>query len=154
MVTTHMAASDPFIVFPDVVRNVLTRTAVSYELEQDEKRRRWTVRVPQRSERGFDAGLICEPYGIYPWAHEWHGVPWDFGPHWTARGTCETAVAFLQRLISPDARVRVLTSAGKPYRWILELRDGDAWKLYEETGLLLYNFFGSRSERILTNRRV
>jgi hypothetical protein len=144
-------ASDPYVVFPNVVRDILGRTAVEHTLESDAVRRRWTLSIPRGRGRAFDAGLVCESYGIYPWAGGWHGSPWDFGPQESTQRTCHAAVAFLQHVISPSARLRVLARGGKPYRWLLEFRDGATWTLYEETGSLVYNYLGRRSEQILAN---
>jgi hypothetical protein len=72
--------------------------------------------------------------------------------HWTTQKACLDAVDFVERLLTSDARLRVLERGGKPYRWILELKEKDGWSPYEEMGLLFFNVFARRSERVLTNR--
>jgi hypothetical protein len=63
----------------------------------------------------------------------------------------DAAVEFVEALLSPDTRVRELRSGQSAYRWFVEARRGDAWHVVCENGLLFYNYFGKRSQRIYRN---
>ena len=55
---------------------------------------------------------------------------------------------------SRDMRIREIRSRGKPFRWFVESRNGPAWQVEAETGLLVFNYLGKRSERVYQNRQL
>lgn len=54
-------------------------------------------------------------------------------------------------LLSPQVRLRELRSNDQPYRWRLEAWDGSNWVQEFEMGLLIYNFFGRKSQQVFQN---
>jgi hypothetical protein len=146
-----MRRVDPMWVFSEAVRSLLDPLDVPYDLEYDEAVPRWTLRIPRRSEQGFDVGVTCETYGLYPWAGGWHGTPWEFGPRRTVQETCAACLGLVRRLLTAEARLRILEHGGRPSRWIMELREEGEWRLYEETGVLIYSCVDTRNERIMSN---
>ena len=48
-------------------------------------------------------------------------------------------------------RVREQLASGKPYRWFMRCFDGSVWREEHETGLLVRNYIGRRSERVYRN---
>jgi hypothetical protein len=74
--------------------------------------------------------------------------------HFSYAKEFEPALGFVRGLLSPGMRVRELRSGGSPYRWYVEVRrDGD-WSVATENGLLFFNYFGKRSQRIYQNRHL
>ena len=57
-------------------------------------------------------------------------------------------------LISSDSRIVILCSNGKPYKWLRESKVDGEWFVVSHSGLLFWNFFGHRSEKILINKHV
>ena len=65
------------------------------------------------------------------------------------------ALGLVRDLLSPDMRLRELSAGGRPYKWILEARDaGGGWRAEHETGLVFFNYFGARAERVYQNRQL
>ncbi len=62
------------------------------------------------------------------------------------------ALGLVRDLLSPDMRVRELRAGGRAYRWLLERRELDRWTCESQTGLLFWNYFARRSERVYQNR--
>jgi hypothetical protein len=61
------------------------------------------------------------------------------------------ALGLIRDLVSPVMRVRERTAGGKPYWWAFEsLMDGK-WHTEESVGLLVWNWFGKRSQRTYQN---
>src|SRR5262245_22361378 len=55
---------------------------------------------------GFDLGAKCETYGLYPWAGEWQGAPWE-PVDWSVDQLCEEYFGLVRMLVSRDARLRL-----------------------------------------------
>ncbi len=108
-----------------------------------------TVKFFASSPDGFDVSLVCESYGVYPYAGEWHGPPWD-STVWEPPALRAEVERFLRSVLSPAASLEVHYSNERPYKWRLHQQvTGDAW--FEETGLLFFNWFGKRSTRRFCN---
>ena len=121
---------------------------------ENEKRTNKTLTITRQNEDGFDVGVVCKTYGLYPTAGEWHGAPWDIGLGTTAESQAQDCLNFVRTLLCPDSRLKVLTRNGKPYRWRIEINDGKEWKLDHEVGLLFFRFFGRRSEVVFQNHHL
>ncbi len=119
------------------------------------ERKTTILTIPRQSDSGFEVGVRCEAFGLYPLAGDWHGMPWDFNaPKTSIQNQCDACMKFILYLLTPDSRLRVITSNGKPFRWLVEYFEENKWKLHEEMGLLFYNYFGKRSEFILQNNHL
>ena len=64
------------------------------------------------------------------------------------------ALGLVRDLLSPDMRVRELRAGERPYRVHIERRSGQGWAVESTTGLLVWNYFAARSERIYQNRHL
>jgi hypothetical protein len=72
----------------------------------------------------------------------------------SARDTVEAALGLIRDLLSPDMRVRQ-QYAGRQLYWAgIERFDGSEWKITSSTGLMFWNYFGKRSEKIFVNRQM
>jgi hypothetical protein len=135
--------------YSDELRRQANRLLASYpelhhEWEGDE------LVFPSAHSDGYDVTLQPDAHGIILFtslgAHEHlEGPPLE---------AVQEALGLARDLLSPDMRVRELTAAGRGYRWVLERRDPDGWKTESQTGLLLWNYFGPRGERIYHNRQL
>jgi len=53
--------------------------------------------------------------------------------------------------LTTDVRMIEKRSNGKPYKWTIETKEGEEWKEDQSTGLIFYNYFGMKSEKIYQN---
>ena len=108
--------------------------------------------IPAASADGFAVIVQCETYGLYVFADAWHGAPFECGPSTgTLEATAESCLGFVRTLLCADSHLRVFSAARSPYRWRLTYQTEEGSKT-EETGSLFFNYFGTRSERLLQNR--
>ena len=119
--------------------------------EPDGKR---VLELPSASETGFTVRVECESYGIHVYADGWHGAPFECGPSTaTTEATAENCLGFVRTLLCTDSSLEVSYAGAKPIRWVLSYAT-DAGTAREEMGLLVYNYFASRSKRILQNNHL
>ena len=72
----------------------------------------------------------------------------------TPSEVCASVLGLVRDLLSPDMRIREMRSRGRAFRWFVESRNGPEWLVETETGLLFFNYFGRRSERVYQNRQL
>jgi len=108
-----------------------------------------TLTIDAVGDSGFPVELVFEEYGVYPYAGDWHGAPWDCTV-WTGEQLAAANREFLQSVYSPDGFLDVYYAGNNPYRLILHHRFEGAW-VNDETGLIFFNWFGKRSRRTLRN---
>jgi hypothetical protein len=115
--------------------------------------------MPRRESSGFDVGVQAETYGLYPFAGEWAGAPWEPAPgdprplDQQIDDLCVQFLGFIRTLLSVDATFTVHYSAGQPYRWVLEY-ETELGRESEACGLFIYNYFGKRRVETLQNRHL
>ena len=131
------------------------RTQANRVLEaHPELQHRWDaggeLTFPALSESGFDVVLQPDRQGII--------VSTSVGFHEHCEGPLPPAVTaalgLARDLLSPDMRVREQRAGGRPYRWHLERRVAGGWAPESQTGLLLWNYLGRRTERIYENAHL
>jgi hypothetical protein len=112
------------------------------------------LELPAAAESGFSVRVECEAYGLYVYAEGWHGSPFECGPVTaTPEATAENCLGFVRALLCSDSSSEVSYTGSKPYRWVLTYAtDGGTER--EEMGLLVYNYFGPRSKRVLQNNHL
>lgn len=64
------------------------------------------------------------------------------------------AFGLVRDLLSPAMRLREWRAGNVPYRWVLEVQVADGWRSEQTMGLLFWNYFGRRSERVYQNRQL
>lgn len=99
---------------------------------------------------GFEIRLHPEEHGIVVFAGLGLHEHFEESPAEAVRD----ALGLVRDLLSPDMRVRELRAGRFAYRWILERMAGDRWLPESETGLLFWNYFGKRSQRIYQNKAL
>jgi len=105
--------------------------------------------IPKRSDDGFDISIEVYPNEVNVSAEAPH-------IHFELKDDIESLVdsvlGLLRDLLSPTMRVREQCSNGKPYRWHIESFRRGQWHTEETVGLFFYNYLGSKSETIYTNK--
>jgi hypothetical protein len=61
------------------------------------------------------------------------------------------ALGLVRDLLSPAMRILERSAGGEPYKWAFQSYHDGAWRTEELIGLLFWNYFGKRSERIYQN---
>lgn len=112
-----------------------------------------TLTIPCSDPAGFEICFEIEPDEWFLRCGGFHGdeayddkdTPEEFAGH---------AVGFLYDLLTPLMRVRERLSDESAYKWTLECRRDESWEDRGTVALLLYKFWGKRSERIYCNRTL
>ena len=60
----------------------------------------------------------------------------------------------IRSLLSPLARIVEHRSGSSAYKWTLQYLHDEGWESGETMGLLFYNYFGRRSQRVLQNHLI
>ena len=110
------------------------------------------VRFPRVDDFGFDVEvsvgdreIVVHALGAHEHFELGNGTPSE---------VCASVLGLVRDLLSPDMRIREIRSRGRPFRWFVESRNGPAWQVEAETGLLVFNYLGKRSERVYQNRQL
>jgi len=133
-------------------RTILARhPALAHRWEQHQNSQELVF--PSSESTGFDVTVSISREGVIVLAS---GAHQHFGP---IEGQSEESIAaealgLVRDLLSPDMRVREFRAAGSPYRWTMEICTADGWKATETTGLLFWNYFGRRSQRVFQNQTL
>jgi hypothetical protein len=108
-----------------------------------------SLTFPKQNEKGFDvmvevssSGIIVSTHG----AHQHFDSPEDSNDVKTKK-----ALTLVRDLLSSDMRIREFCAGNSAYRWNIEVVQDNQWRLECSTGLLFWNYFGKRSERIFQN---
>jgi hypothetical protein len=148
-----MSASLPDTFF-EMAQGILSRhptVAHEWTLHTSGKR---TLRLPAVSSNGFDVVIQAETYGLYPYAGDWHGAPWDSNmPKMSFAEICEDCLGFVRSLLCSDSSLQVFYSNERPYRWVLSY-PLDGGQFSDRTGLLVFNYFGRRTKRTFQNQQL
>jgi hypothetical protein len=110
------------------------------------------LRFPRQETSGFDIEVEVDEHGILVQALGAH-------EHFQAGASptgelCARALGLVRDLLSPDMRIRESRAGDKPVRWTVEARAGGEWRSEGQTGLLFFNYFATRTERIYQNRQL
>ncbi|KJS05183.1 MAG: hypothetical protein VR73_12730 [Gammaproteobacteria bacterium BRH_c0] len=97
---------------------------------------------------GFSVELECMDYGVYPSAEGWHGGCWDVTV-WEPKDLEASLHEFLYSVVN-DAELVIYYSGSKPYKWVLH-HTFEGQRVADETGLILFNWFGNRSSETKHN---
>ena len=123
--------------------------------ERHPKGAAYTLRIFKTLPTGFDIGMEVQTYCLYPFAGDWHGSPWDITtPGVPVVAMCRYALGLIRALLSADTRLRVRCAGGRPYKWCVESATPTGWALHEETGLLLFRFFSTRTDEFFQNTQL
>jgi len=108
------------------------------------------LRIPALDEDGFDLEVHPDPEEVTIFV----GGGVHFHTDASTPEEIDESLAFLHDLLSPGVRLHVRYAGGSPYRWRLEVFDGEKWRARKMGALLIFNFLGRRSTRTLQNRHL
>ena len=115
----------------------------------DELKDQCKLEIPKQNDKGFDILVNVSLHEIRVFAK---GI--DF-VHFSIVDNFEEAVidllGLIRDLLSPHMRIRELRAGNSAYRWYMESFRNRKWIVEQTTGLLFWNFFGKRSEKIYQN---
>jgi hypothetical protein len=106
------------------------------------------LRIPKTAPDGFDVELEANGDGLELRCGGMH-TPLSAGPQ--PDQAVRDALGLVRDLLSPGMRLREQQAGGSPYRWSLEATSNGEWHPEYVMGLLVWNYFGRRSERICQN---
>lgn len=105
-----------------------------------------SLNFPKQNEDGFD--VLIEVSQTEVTVHT-QGAHQHFDSDDTTNESKITnALALVRDLLSPHMRIRELRAGKSTYRWHIEALRNNKWNRECTTGLLLWNYFGTRGERI------
>ncbi len=112
-------------------------------LKVDQKDGSLTIHPP--SEEGFKVS-ICENPGEYTitFGDGWH-------EHFKDRGEALKCFSFG---LSNECRLKVVYRGNQPHKWIVQYLEDDKWIDDSTTGLLMFPFWRSRSEKLFQNNII
>ncbi|MFB3897695.1 MAG: hypothetical protein ACE14V_15490 [bacterium] len=141
-------------IFENCAKSILEKYPNIQTKWDDNGTKRSRLTIYKQDENGFDIIVEAETYGLYPFAGGWHGAPWEIGPtDTTPEKLCEQFMGFIRSLLCTDAMLEVKYASGFSYKWILTYPTEQGIES-EVTGLLFYNYFGKRTNRIFQNQHL
>ena len=142
--------------FPDAfyrtASDVLARhPEIKHSWTFNEKKQRRELLIPKAEPTGFDVGVNCETYGLYPWAGDWVGAPWDVADPDPVEKRFEQVLALLRILISPESRLRRVSKGRIQAGVFVDFVTPTGWHGYLPDAGNLFAWFGERKETIYQN---
>ncbi|MFH1441854.1 MAG: hypothetical protein ABIH18_07450 [Candidatus Omnitrophota bacterium] len=128
----------------DCIKN---EKSIDYEWKKDNTE----IIFKKKAEDGFDIIVRLENDIIYLESDK------DCHKHFHIKGfkdiekAMEITMEFVRNMLSKNMRIKELLSNGKPYKYLLQKFYKNRWKTESSGGLLFWNYFGKRSERIYSN---
>ena len=104
---------------------------------------------PKQSDDGFD--ITAEVFSSEIIV-DTDGAHFHFDHVKSPKDTVNEVLGLVRDLLSPDMRIVQKCVNNKPYKWSLQALQNGTWHTEENMAFLIFNFFGRRSERVLTNR--
>jgi hypothetical protein len=148
-----MPASLPDTFFEMAQRVIANYPALAHQWTCEPSGKR-TLKFPAASATGFDVTIEAETYGLYPYAGDWHGAPWDCStPRMSFAQIAEDCLGFVRSLLCSDSSLQVFYANERPYRWVLNY-PFEGRRVSARTGLLVFNYFGRRSVRAFQNQQL
>ena len=140
--------------FEPVARAVLNRHRDIDSQWSHGPRKQLTLLFPAASQDGFDVGVRCEQYALYPFAadfEEWWEAP-PRAPDAELVQACESCMGLVRTLLSPDARIRRVMRNGRVLCSFVEIRWAEGWGVWRSTSSLLRLWpLGERHELVQHN---
>ena len=144
--------SDLRHVFVETAKEVLSRyPALKHEWSTEAENGCCTLEFPRSDENEFDITVRITSQEIIVYAE---GAHQHFEAKDDDKGAVEDSLGLVRDLLSLDMRIRELRAGDSPYRWHIEAFRGGTWYVEHTTGLLFWNFFGRKTERLLQNNAL
>lgn len=139
---------DPFLCnqFIKTTKEILTTyPEIKHEWSIDEDEDHCILDIPKQKNNGFDITIEVSAKEIAITAASAHT---HFDLEKSYEKTIQSSLSLVRDLLSPGMRIRELVSSGHPYKWYIEALHDEKWVIEEENGLLFWNYFGKRTEKI------
>ena len=108
------------------------------------------LNVPKLDKQGFDITFEIDSEEYWLTCGEFQGT--DALEEGTAEDFAGHCIGLLYDLLTPLMRVRERLAGKTAYKWTLECLRGGTWESRGSHSLVLFNYWGRRSERIRQNR--
>lgn len=114
------------------------------------------ITIKKAEQNGFDVTVGMDNDMIYLYTDCGYHDHWHLDQFQGTETALETVFGLVRDLLSENMRIKVMLSNNKPYRWLLQAKEKeeDRWLVESSTGLLLWNYFGRRSEQIFSNSQL
>ncbi|MFC1975965.1 hypothetical protein ACFLXQ_06170 [Chloroflexota bacterium] len=140
-------------IFFEFGRDFRTRyTDLIIDESKDETQNSASLEVTSQSPNGFDVTIEIREGKVFLWTNTGFHDEWQIDDDHNS--FMKSVFGFLRDLLSNNMRLRELRSNGQPYRWVLEGWNGKDWIMESTTGLIIYNYFGRKSEHIFQNQMI
>ena len=117
----------------------------------DEEKNNCTLVLPNESENGFAIMVEIINNEITIFAGNGHI---NYEVYKNVDEEVGRLLGLVRDLLSPGMRIKELLAGGKPYKWIFEFFHEGKWLKEAWMGLIFWNYFGKRSEKIYQNNTL
>lgn len=139
--------------FVDQAKQFLsTYPQIKHEWSIDEDQDHCILDIPEESENGFSITVEVDSDQIIVLTSGAH-QNFEFNGD-NPDDLVSEILGLVRDLLSPMMRIRERLSNGKPYKWAFEVYHNEQWITEEFVGLLFWNYFGKRTEKIYQNETL
>ena len=122
---------------------------LTHEWSIDDDQDHCILDIPEECEDGFPITTEVHPKEITVIAGPAH-------MHFDLEGDVDELAAqvlgLVRDLLSPAMRIHEFLAGGKAYKWTVEADQNGKWIAEQSLGLIIFRWFGYRTERICQNR--
>ena len=112
------------------------------------------VTIHKANKDGFDVIVCIDEIAIYILTDCDFHDNWNLNEFNNHDEAFETIFGIVRDMLSENMQIKVLQSNDSPYRWVLQFKEENEWIDESTTGLLFWNYFGRRSEKIYKNQHL
>jgi len=130
---------------------LLHHPQVKHEWSIDKDEDHCILDIPEECEGGFAITVEVYPDEIMVIASRAH-TTLNLNEYKNADELAAHALGLVRDLLSPAMRIRERLAGGEPYKWAFESYQDGQWITEEWIGLLFWNYFGKRTEKVYQNK--
>ncbi|HBG28392.1 MAG: hypothetical protein A2Y10_11160 [Planctomycetes bacterium GWF2_41_51] len=124
---------------------------IKHEWSIDEDEDHCILDIPEMFDEGFAIKIEVNPDRITVIASGAH-MTLNLNEYKNADELAAQALGLVRDLLSPGMRIRERLAGGIPYKWAFETYQNGRWLTMEWIGLIFWNYFGKRTEKIYQNK--
>lgn len=128
----------------DCIKN---EKSIDYEWKKDNTE----IIFKKKDENGFDVIVRLENDIIYLGSEKNYHEHFHIKQFKDIEKTIEFVMGLVRDMLSKNMRIKEISSNGKSYKYLLQQFHKNKWETESSDGLLFWNYFGKRSERIYSN---
>ncbi len=126
---------------------------IRYEWENDENNA-LSLRILKQNEDGFDVSIYLDNNEITLYTVGGHHEHYSFEESESPEQHIKNILGLVRDLLSNKTRIILKLAGSKVYKVITQAWNGKQWLDEDTSGVLFFNYFGQRSEKILQNNLV